>query len=866
MRNAFIKFLTGVILLPAISLPVQAQESLSSKNILDNGLTVVMTEMSSSPVVSVYALVKTGSATEGKFLGTGISHFLEHMLFKGTHGRGVGQLAARIQSVGGQINAATGLDYTIYTITVPHQSFDVALDVLSDMLMNSTINAEEVELERNVILNEMRLHNDNPDRKLNEIVFRNTYLRHPYRYPIIGYETLLKGVTQSDLVEYYKEFYSPNNTIISIAGNVEIDRALANVQKAFKDFTRRRLVVRNLPIESQQISSRRYEEEYPTELTRLSISFPSVNLLHHDLYALDVLAEILGQGRSSRLYENLYQRKRLVYSVSASNYTPGDKGIFGIDCLLEEGNVDKVIPLVLDHIEQIKNKGVTQGELNKAKQQVKSGYIFRNQTSASVAHTQAIDEAFSGDHQFSQKYVEAIQQVTNNDIKRVANFYLVETGLTTAILKPEGEHQAKITKQQHVSSHAIRKYTLDNGLTVLLREDKTFPVVSIRLSVNGGVRQEPAGLSGLSKITAATWIKGTKRYTSSQIALKTENLGLRLSSFSGRNSFGLGMELLSKDLPTALDLLEEFVFDPSFPDDEIVKVKENIRAVIRQREDDIFAFTSLALRETLFHSHPFRLNAEGTLVSIEEIQRNNVIDFYNRFSVPGNMVLSVFGDVNSEEVLANIREKFKSLENQEVDLKLHAEQSPVKMREKEVFIDKEQAMVMFGFQGVKVGDPDYYGLEVVTSILGSSFNGRLFTNIRDQLGEAYTLGGQFIPGPDAGLIYFYALTTESQVEEVKELLKKEIKKLHAKRVSDKELNDIKTYLKGSFRAGQETSSSLSFTVSLDELYGLGFENYLQYDSLIDQVTADDVQKLAQRYLNLNKSAVVVTWPQNNSDK
>jgi len=189
MRKFFLPFLTIAVFL-LFSSPSQAIENRSSKQILDNGLTVLVTEMPSSPVVSVYALVKAGSATEGKFLGTGISHFLEHMLFKGTHGRGVGEIASRIQAVGGSINASTGMDYTIYTITVPFDSFDVALDILSDMLMNSTMDAEEVERERNVIFGEMRLHNDNPGRKIGELTFKNVYIRHPYRHPIIGYKSL----------------------------------------------------------------------------------------------------------------------------------------------------------------------------------------------------------------------------------------------------------------------------------------------------------------------------------------------------------------------------------------------------------------------------------------------------------------------------------------------------------------------------------------------------------------------------------------------------------------------------------------------------------------------------------------------------
>ncbi|HQP11056.1 MAG TPA: pitrilysin family protein [Candidatus Omnitrophota bacterium] len=179
-----------------LSWPALASDDSSSKYVLDNGLTVLVNEMPLSPTVSVYALVKTGSATEGKFLGTGITHFLEHMLFKGTHEGGVGELASRIQSVGGSINASTGMDYTVYTVTVPRESFQVALAVVADMMQHAAMDPEEVERERNVIFSEMRMRDDDPGSKLSALTFQSVYLEHPYRHPIIGYKSLLEQVTR----------------------------------------------------------------------------------------------------------------------------------------------------------------------------------------------------------------------------------------------------------------------------------------------------------------------------------------------------------------------------------------------------------------------------------------------------------------------------------------------------------------------------------------------------------------------------------------------------------------------------------------------------------------------------------------------
>jgi len=861
MKKLIIGILTITFLFSSRS-PSSAFENHTTKHVFDNGMTVVITEMPSTPLVSVYALVKTGSATEGKFLGTGISHFLEHMLFKGTHGRGAGEVASRIQAVGGTINASTGMDYTIYTITVPYESFDIALDILSDMLMNSSIEDEEVERERKVIFGEMRLYKDNPDRKVHELTFQNVYLRHPYRHPVIGYETLLADVSRSDLVEYYRTHYTPNNIIFSVAGQIVTDDILPKIEEAFKDFKRSRPLERHLPQEPAQISPRHYEIEYSTDLTRLSMSFGGISLLDPDLYALDVLATILGQGNSSRLYRSVYKDQELVYSISSSNYTPIDQGIFGINCLLEEKNIDQVKDSVFKEIRKIKKTGVTGDELEKVKQQVRSQHVLNNQTAAFVTYSQAVDEAFAGDYQFSRKYIDGVAAVTNEDIKRVANQYLIESAVTTVILRPEQKADDVTSAASEVGTPKdIVKYTLDNGITVLLREDHTFPIVSMRLLANGGVRQEPTELNGLFKMMAATWSKGTKRYDANDIADLTEGRGISWGTFSGRNSYGVSFEMLTDQLPVVFDLLEEFVFFPTFPEDEIVQIKDDMKAAIRQREDNISSVTGRVLRETLFQQHPFRLEEGGTEASIDRITRDDMVKSFNQFTVPSNIVIAAYGDIQPEGMLKDIDRLFGGMKDPSVVLKLHPV-VPIRQPQEVVHrMDKEQAMVMLGFQGPALDDPDYYGVDVLSSILGSSFSGRLFKNIREQLGDAYTLGGGYSPGPDAGFIYFYVLTTDDEAKKVTMLLKKEIKDVQTEYVSEEELKSIKTYLKGSFKADLETNGALSFTTGLNELYGLGYDHHENFDSGIDGVTREDILSLAQKYLDLDRVAVVVTRPE-----
>ena len=859
MRRTFIRFL---ILTACFFFPSQVRAEPIDKQVLDNGLTVLVRAMPASPVVCVYALVKTGSATEGDYLGSGVSHFLEHMLFKGTSKRGVGAIAARIQAVGGEINASTGQDYTIYTIQVPPQAFDMALDILTDMLMNSTIAPEEVEKERQVVLGEMRMGEDDPGRELGKIAFANIYIEHPYRHPIIGYKDLFVALTREDVWNYYRSHYVPNNMVVSVAGNVRSAEVSPKIKKAFEGFARQRGIARNLASEPPQISARRYEKEYPTDLTRIVMAFSGVSLLDRDLYALDVLAMILGQGDSSPLYRHVYKEKGLVHAISASNFTPVDRGFFEIAAVLSK-NVESVIRAVWEEIRAIQRKDVTKQELEKAKRQVLSEYLFSHQRASHVAYAQATDEAFTGDHQFSQKYVASIRNVTAGDIRRVANQYLIEPALTVVILKP-WEEKFPVGNVPQAQIGEVQKYVLDNGLTILLREDHTLPIVSIRLSLQGGTRQEPPELNGLSMMTANVWTKGTKARGAERIATEVESRGMGLDTFSGKNSFGMNIECLSEDLGQAMGLMEDMIKNPVFAPQEIAKVRDDMKAAIRARQDDIFQTTTLALKETLFLAHPLRLDEEGSVETLERVRREDIVDFYGRLAVAPNMVLSVFGDISSEKILETIRQGFGSLPKGGISLKQAREEPLEKPRAKEIVMDKAQAMVMLGFHGVDLKNPDRYGLEVLTAILGSSFSGRLFNGIREELGQAYTLGGGSIPSLDAGLIYFYVLTSQEKSAQVQQILRREIHNIQTDLVPEAELENTKMYLKGVFRSGLETNSALSFVSGLDELYGLGYRRYQDYEAAIDRVSAQDIQKLARQYCDLNKVAVVTTQPKKNS--
>ncbi|MBF0385035.1 MAG: insulinase family protein [Candidatus Omnitrophica bacterium] len=844
----------------AVYIDAYCQNSAKEKFVLDNGLTVILEPMPSSPTTSVYALVKTGSSTEDKYLGSGITHFLEHMLFKETKNRKVGELAANIQSAGGTINAFTGKDVTVYTIRVPNESLNTALDVVSDMLINFKISEEEFEKERKVIISEVRKHKDDPDDFISELVFENSYLSHSYRVPVIGYEENLSRLTVNDLLDYYNSRYVANNVILSIAGKIDTATALSKVKDYFKDFERKRDL--NVPrqAEPQQISPRSLTLAYPTNLARLTIAFQGVNLLNEDIFALDALSEILGGGRSSRLYREIYQRKGLVYSISAGNYTPEDRGLFFISAVLEEDNIAQVRGEIYLAIEGLIKSPVKKYELDKIKKGMAAELIMSRQRSSDLAYSNAFNEALTGDIDFSEHYLENIKKLTPEDISRVAAKYLAKNSSTTVVLRqslePDSANRASVLEE-----NTIEKHVLSNGLRLLIKQDSRLPLFSVKVFVNGGLRQEEPSLNGISNLAAQTWIKGAKAMNSEQIADLTEAKAIDLNAFSVGNSFGLTLDCLSEDITTAVNLLEGLIKDPSFTESELSKNKLNMKSALKERNDDIVRNGAFFLRQIIFKEHPYRNDINGTEESIDKITRKDVLNFYNSLAVPSNMVISVFGDLRGVDVKSLFDRKFGSLKKVNVELRGYAQQSLTDSIEKSIYMDKKQALFMAGFNGTTIRSEDRHAVDVLTTIIGSSFSGRLFQRVREGKGEAYSVGGWSSPGLDAGYIYFYALTSPESLAKVKDLILNEITDIVKNGVSDKEIMDSKEYLKGTFKASTETISELGNSVASDELYGLGHENYKDYDAKIDGVNADDISKAAIKYLNINQMAVVTVTPE-----
>src|ERR1051325_7919285 len=468
---------------------------------LENGLTIIVREDHSAPVVSAQAWCMAGSIHEGKWLGAGMSHVLEHMLFKGTTTRPGSRIDQEVQEAGGYMNAYTSFDRTVYHIDVPNTGAKVAIDILCDIMQNATLPADEMVKEKDVILREMDMNVDDPGRRASRRLFETAYTRSPYRYTVIGYPDIFHELQAKDIRDYYTEKYAPNNVFYVVAGDVKSGEVVAQIRQAYSKSKARALPPVVLPHEPRQTASRVIIEEAPIELGYFHFAWHIPEIRHPDVPVLDVLAVLLGNGRSSRLYREVRQKQVLVSSVDAWTYSPGNPGLFGMIAIIESDKFASARNAMLAEVERVQEHSVSDAELGKAVKQFLAATLSSRKTMQGQAQDLGGSWLAANDLNFSERYLAAIQQGAAADIKRVANQYLTTDNRTLYALVPAGAVPKTDTAVEAVSEAAIQRFELANGLRLLVKEDHRLPFIEFRSVFKGGVLAETADTNGLTQLT-----------------------------------------------------------------------------------------------------------------------------------------------------------------------------------------------------------------------------------------------------------------------------------------------------------------------------------------------------------------------------
>ena len=822
---------------------------------LSNGLTLLVQENHAAPVATVRCFVRnTGSAYEGRFLGTGISHMLEHLVALGsTTKRPEPEIQRLLDSMGGQTNAFTTTDMTGYYVDCPANRVDLAIELLADSMQHSVIPENEYVREMGVVQRELEMGETERARVLHQAMKSLIFTEHPIRHPTIGYLPVVQSVTRKEVIAFYRNRYVPQNMVFIVAGDIDTKHVLEQVLANFKEFQRttERGVV--LPVEPEQASPRSSRREMPGETTHYSIAWPTVMLQHPDLYALDVASYLLTNGDSSRLGYRLKIEKPLAVSVTSSSYTPGFvKGWFQITTQCTPENVDACRELINAEVARLKTELVTEKELAKVKRQKAAEHVFAQQTVQEQANSLAFSFISTGDPLFDDQYVAGIQRVTAEQVREVARKYFLPERTNTVVIDPIGSKREAVSDVAQSTESPMLRKVLDNGLTVLLKRHAVTPTVSIQVFVNGGVLSDTLETSGRAALASAMMERGTEKYSGREIAEYFDSIGGSFGMSSQRNTSFLTCSVLKDDFETAFDHCYQVLFKPTFPKEEFANLQQRQLARIAARQANPQAAIMDYWTSLLPASSPYSRTVLGNPDSVSKLTAAHCLHFHRTHFVPNNMVLAVVGDIELDATLGMIQQSFGK-QPRSKDLKLpefpaeHAES--VGRSAHQTSRQPNTAMVVIGYPTVNALDQDTRAvLDVFDSILtgGGGAGGRLFNELRGARLVYYVFGIE-LSGQAPGYFMFMAQTRPETVDEVVKRIQNNIQRITEEGVAEDEFDLAKQKLIARHAQQNVTPSAQAFQSAIDELYGLGYDHDKSFEERISRVTVADVQALATKY-------------------
>lgn len=845
---------------------------------LANGLTLLLRESRLAPVadLQIWALVGSADERPGE---EGLAHFHEHMLFKGTARRGVGDVAAEVEGAGGRINAYTSFDVTVYHATMPSDAIATGVDVLVDSLRNSSFDAEEVRRETEVVLEEIRRSEDSPGHVLGDAVFSEAYRVHPYGRPILGPASNVASFDRERVIAFFSRWYTPDNLVVVAAGDFD-SRELAEEFRAAFEGAEPGNARRARASEPARSSMRSVVLTRPFERVRLDLCWPGPRFRDPVATHLDLLSFILGECESSRLVRGVKERDGMVDRIDSSSYTPLDPGIFSVNIEVDAPRALDAIETVVDEIARLSAEPVSQDELERARANFLASEHFERESVSGMASKLGAFHNLGGDWRGEALYLDAIRNATPGDLQRAAQAHLDPQRVMVGALLPEGEagglDEAKIvgaaqrgaerskrafSAARRVSSKdEIISYEFTNGVKLHVQRRREVPVVSLRGAFLGGLLAEGADTAGLTNFTASMWMRGTRSRSASDFARAVENLASDVDGFSGRNSLGITVDVTSDKLEASLDLMAEVLLEPAFDEEEIERERRDVLAAIERREDRLAQLAYLLFTETLFERHPYRLPMSGTRESVGRFDAAAIRAHHERLIRSENLVMAVSGDVDPDEVARAISMRLAALPSGGFDFPSpEVESAPEAIRTAELVKDRAQAHLVLGFAGLSVSDPDRHTLEVIAQVLAGQ-GGRLFLELRDRQSLAYSVSAVNVEGLAPGFFSVYIATAPDKVEQARVGILRELERLISEPPTDDELSRAKRYLIGSFAIDGQRNSSHAAHMALDGLYGLGVANRQRYPAEITAITKEEVLRVARAILRLDAYTLALVRP------
>jgi len=873
-----------------------------TEHLLSNGLKVLIKEVHAAPVASCYIWYKVGARNERPGI-TGISHWVEHMLFKGTPSFPKEELKRVIERNGGQWNGFTSTDYTAYFETLPADKIELGIHLEADRMHNSIFDEDEVGRERTVVLSEREGAENHPQFLLREEVQATAYKAHPYQWGIIGWKSDLQSITREDLYNYYRDYYAPNNATLVLVGDFDTDDILKKADKYFGGICAGKPVPHPRTTEPEQYGERRVIVRKAGNLAHINIAYHVPAVGHEDIYPLSVLQAVLSQGRSSRLYKAIVHQE---LATSASFYV----GITidpGLAWLNAEANAsttpDKVEEALIAEIEKVQSKFVADDELTRAINQAEANFIYAQDSVSRQASGLGYYETIAS-YKYVYTYLDNIRKVTKEDIQRVAAKYLLADNRTVGYFIPIQSGGKRMTNQTNApnapnyseqagsmlyykspfngSQNAVsgnpaaksgssaspsgtpERVVLDNGLVLITAENRVLPVVAISGRLKAGGMYDTDEQAGIGDFVAHTLAKGTSSRTWQQVAEEIESVGASINFWGGIETASFSARLLTKDFEKVLSVLSDVLLHPIFPKEEIEKYQAQLRSRLKSWDDNPSSVADREIRTLIYPAgHPYHRRLQGYEETISKFKGDELFSFYHQYYRPDVAIIAVVGDIEAEDVREKIKNTFGDwkADGKPADFVI----PPVKMQEaskKSIsMMDKSQVEIALGHNGISRKNPDFYAVDVMNRILGGSAGlGRLFNYVRDVEGLAYGVWSSFSAGLGEGPFIARAGVNPQNVQRAIQSILNQIQQLKEDGITEQELEDAQNMLAGTFALSVETNGGIANVLLNSELFGLGLDYPKKHAQIYRAVTKEQVEKAALKYLHPDKCSLVTAGP------
>ncbi len=851
---------------------------------LENGLDVVIQESKFSKMFAIQCWIGVGSLSEERG-EEGISHCIEHMLFKGTRNYAVGEISRRIEFLGGEMNAYTSFEHTVFYITLPAAHAEEAVAILHEAIFYSTFDAEELSRELEVILEELKRGLDSPSHALGRKIFETIYAGTKASIPIIGYEETIRNFSRESLQAFHDKWYQPTNMKLVAVGHVEAENLLRTVQDTFGKVQGTKVPEPYKPKTQPLKGVHVHIVEGDYEQPRLELAFPAPGLLDEDVLAVDMAAFALGSGESSRLHRRLRDELQLTSVVGCSVYAPQFGGLFELSVMPHDDNYLECVEAVGRELSRIKySEPVTLEELDRARANAKADRIYSEETVTGLARS--LGNALQTPLELVYDLVtEAkMNRLAPFDIQKSFAHWFQEDNCVMACILPKGQTEltedairsafargvasfktefAEKVQRFKPKSAGVYKEALTPQITILYRQQEHSDMMNVCAIRSGGLRVEPVAQVGTHHILADLIGAATESRSYEEMLRLVEGQGIVLSGFSGKDSFGLKLHCLTEQVADMLPLFAEALISPRFPEVQLQNSKLEVADDIQMEKDHPSSLAMRAFQQALYDGHSYQYPVWGREEVIEELTAEGLLDFHKQQLRDSHWIISGVGRLTFDEFYAQLESLLGPHLKEKVEAPLGLSLAkPDSLEPKTIRLTKarEQVHLVIGTLGLSWNDPDRCALDILSNVLGGS-GGHLFLQLRDQQSLAYTVSPIQTHGCHRGMFGVYMACSPQKLAEAVSGIERVWDNLCNQILPQEEIDRARNYLIGGHEADMQRGDSQAMSMGLMELYGLGFDDFDRYANALAEVTAADVQRVAQRLLKAQPRVQVYVGPE-----